>query len=381
MHPHPNWIEIDLEKLRLNIRTIKSALSPSPYCLPIKANAYGHGLIEVAQIAQQEGVDYLAVAHTFEGKKLRQAGIKMPILVLGPFLEDQVQEAVEYNLQLSVSSLHKAKLLELKLSSCQKQAYVHIKVETGMQRIGARPQSALQIYHFLKSSQWISLKGIYSHLAFAENDDVTDQQIEIFNSFLKQIDTSNLICHLFNSTAVLKRPLEPHHMARCGLLTFGISSIPKTTAFESLEGIFSLKSRVGYFKTVEKGSGVGYGHTFRTTSRIRLATIPIGYGDGLRRDLSNQGHVLIRGKKCPIRGAICMDQLMVEVKEAYVGDEVVLIGKQQDQQITLQEVATQCQTIPYEILCGFNERVQRVYTAQTPTTESFHSNKTLHPPL
>ena len=357
------WIEVDLDQLQKNISLIKSFISPKLYCLPLKANAYGHGLIEVAQAASS--VDYFAVSHLHEGVELREAGIEKPILVLGAFLEEQIESLASYNLEVSISSLYKAKLVEDFLIKRQLQAKVHLKVETGMQRIGARPRTALQIYDFIKKSKMMSLKGIYSHLAQADDPmhSFNKTQQSIFLKFLDQIDSRGLICHLSNSSGVLNGSLNLENMVRPGLLTVGVSVNPLPDELKDIKSCFSLKSRVAYFKVVQKGQGISYGHSYVTTKQTRIATIPIGYGDGYRRDLSNVGSVLIRGKKYPIRGNICMDQLMVEVGDgdAYVGDEVVLIGRQNEQEIKLTDVATLCKTIPYEIMCNFNERVKRTY--------------------
>ncbi len=357
------WIEVDLSQLQKNIELVKSFISPKLYCLPLKANAYGHGLIEVAQAASS--VDYFAVSHLHEGVELREAGIKKPILVLGAFLEEQIESLAHYNLEFSISSLYKAKLVEEFLLKRNLQTKVHLKIETGMQRIGARPRTALQIYEFIKKSKVMSLKGIYSHLAQADNPEHSFNKVQqnLFLSFLDQIDSRDLICHLSNSSGVLNGPLSLENMVRPGLLTVGISVNLLPAELKDLKSCFSLKSKVSYFKVVEKGQGISYGHSYITTKQTRIATIPIGYGDGYRRDLSNAGSVLIRGKKYPIRGNICMDQLMVEVGngDAYVGDEVVLIGRQKEQEIKLIDVAKLCGTIPYEIMCNFNERVKRVY--------------------
>ena len=357
------WIEVDLDQLKKNIALIKEYISPALYCLPIKGNAYGHGLIKIATAA--ESVDYFAVSSLQEGAALRDANIKKPILVLGAFIEEQIKDLAYFDLEFSISSLYKAKLVEEKLSSTNKIAHVHLKVETGMQRVGARPNTALEIYRFIKASKSMKLKGVFSHLAQAENPKhrMNQLQKDSFENFLNQIDTQDLICHLSNSSGLLNGYAHFENMLRPGLLTFGLSHQTLPQELQGLKSFFSLKSHVAYFKVVEKNRGIGYGHTYFTKSQSRIATIPIGYGDGFRRDLSNKGSVLIRGKKYPICGNICMDQLMVDIGqgEAYVGDDVVLIGSQEEKEITLNEIAEQCSTIPYEILCHFNERIERVY--------------------
>lgn len=359
-----SWIEIDLNQLRKNIKLIKQWIYPRKYCLPIKANAYGHGLVEIAKASEE--VDYFAVSSLQEGIELRQADIKKPILVLGGFLEDQISDLIAYDLEFSISSLFKAELVEQFLKGSTSQAKVHLKLETGMQRTGSRPQTAEKIYHYLKASQNFEIKGIYSHLACAEtpNHPFNAYQKKVFAEFLDKISfADDLLIHLSNSAGVISQMAPFENMVRPGLLTFGISAMELPQPLLDIESFFSLKSRVSYFKVVEPGCGIGYNHTFLTQKQSRISTVPIGYGDGYWRCLSNQAHVLIRGKKYPICGQICMDQLMVNIGEgeAYVGDEVVLIGAQKDQKITLNEISKMCQTIPYEILCHFNERLERYY--------------------
>ncbi len=357
------WIEIDLDQLKRNISLIKDFIKPALYCLPIKANAYGHGIVEIAKAA--DGVDYLAVSSLEEGIALREANIEKPILILGAFLKEQIESLIDYKLEFSVSSIYKLKLIEKILAQTTKKALVHLKIEVGMQRVGARPQTGLEIFQQIQHSPNVLLKGIYSHLSHSEEQDqeVIENQIEIFKSFIAQIDRQGIICHLLNSGNILNPFCERFDMVRVGLLSFGFFEKPLKNELSEIKSFFSLKSRITYFKVVDEGCGISYGHSYKTDKRSRFVTIPIGYGDGYRRDLSNKGEVLIRGKRFPIRGNICMDQLLVEIGdgEAYVGDEVVLIGKQEAEEITVDELAKHCNTIPYEILCGFNQRVQRLY--------------------
>lgn len=376
MNTHRSWIEIDLDVFRNNIRLIKKAIEPKKFCLPIKSNAYGHGLIEIGKVAEEEKVDYLAVASVSEGVILRNEGIKLPILVLGAFQKEEIVDFLNYNLDLTISSLFKASLVNEVLKETNQIARVQLKVDTGMRRIGARPDTALTIYHEIKNSKKMQLTGVYSHLAIAEEKDhpFNQIQIDLFQHFLNKVDTSNLCIHLSNSSACINRNLAFENMVRPGLLTFGCNP-NQNELIEGLRSFFTLKSKVSYFKVIEKGEGVSYGHTYISNRRTRIVTIPIGYGDGYLRALSNKGSVLIRGRKYPIVGAICMDQLMVDIQdgEAYVGDEVVLIGKQKNEEISILEVANQAMTIPYEILCHFNERLPRIYVSSSKTISVIES--------
>lgn len=362
---HPSWIEIDLPQLRRNISIVRSFIGNKLYCLPVKANAYGHGLLEVALEAQRAKVDYLAVAHLKEAAKLREAGIVIPILVLGAIHEDQIESLIRWNVEFTISSRYKAELTEKICAQKGIKARVHLEVDTGMQRTGVRAATAPDLFQFLKASPHFDLVGIYSHMVFSDTPDheFSSEQIKIFNKLLQNplLKEARLVRHMANSGAILNYPSAHFDMVRPSFLTLGYA--PKSQNIDGLAPCFSLKAKVSYCKTVEAGSGISYGHTFRTHKQTKIITIPVGYGDGYRRALSNQGYVLIKGRRYPIVGTICMDQFMVDVgsDQVHVGEEVVLIGKQGDQEISLQELATLCKTIPYEMLCQFNDRIPRIY--------------------
>jgi alanine racemase len=355
-YPHPTWIEVDLSLFRKNLQAIRSLIGKSLFCLPVKANAYGHGLVGIGKAAEKEKIDCLGVSCLQEGVTLRQAGISLPILVFGAIHEDQVEDLSKFNLEFSISSKFKADLVAAR---SKKKCRVHLEVETGMQRTGVRPSTAIQLFQHLKNLSCFDVVGIYSHLATSDrpHDNTALQQIADFRRLVCMPLFKNTLFHLANSGGVLHYPESHLDMVRPGLLAFGYGGGP------AFAPCFSLKSKVSYFKVVAKGSGVGYGHTYTTSKQTRIVTVPIGYGDGYRRALSNRGFVLIRGKRYKIAGTICMDQFMVDVgdDEVYVGDEVVLIGKQGKEEITLLELSQLCDTIPYEVLCLFNERIPRVY--------------------
>lgn len=372
MHPqkyaHPSWIHIDLEQFRKNIAIVRRAIGDTLFCLPVKANAYGHGLCAMGKAAEEAGVDYLGVAHLQEGIALREAGVRIPILVLGAIHEDQILDLIHFNLEFTISSKFKADLVAEKCKKIGQRCRVHLEVDTGMQRTGVRCATALTLFEHLKALGHFEIVGIYSHLATADRpgDSFAHKQIETFSSLLRSeiFGGASLIRHLAGSGGVAYFSDSQMDMVRPAIIVFGY---PPDTLPESMQGIapcFSLKAKVSYFKVLEKGEGVSYGHTYFTKAKTRIVTIPIGYGDGYRRSLSNKGSVLIRGKRFPIVGSICMDQFMVDVgdQEVFVGDEVVLIGKQGNEEISLMEVARLCDTIPYEILCLFNERIPRIYT-------------------
>ncbi|MCC2644947.1 MAG: alr [Burkholderiales bacterium] len=339
------------------------------FCLPVKANAYGHGLIKMAQIAE-EHVDYLAVACLNEGIILRQNGIKKPILVFGAFSKEQIYDLIIHNLDITISSNMKAKLV---LDLCQKlklNCKVHVKVDTGMNRVGIRPEHASALIDFIYNSGYMELTGVYSHLASSDkpNDAFTHEQIKSFGkivTWVKQLKPDT-ICHLANSGGVYYYPDSYLDMVRPGISSYGYhpGDFPVNSILNRIQPCFSLKSKVVYFKVVAKNSGISYNQIYITGTQTRIVTIPLGYGDGYPRILSNCGEVLISGHKYTVSGAICMDMFMVDIGPngiAYIDDEVVLIGKQGSNEITLESVAMKCQTIVYEILCRFNVRLPRIY--------------------
>lgn len=366
-YPHPAQIEIDLVQFKKNVSLVKQYLGETKFCLPVKANAYGHGLIEMSKAAEEAGVDMLAVAHLHEGMMLRRSGIKVPILVLGAFHEDQVLDLIQYDLQFTISSRYKADLVHARHGSEKKKCLVHLELDTGMQRTGVRESSLPHLYQHVKSLSCFDVVGIYSHLAVADekehpfNEEQQNRFQEVMNHPLFKGEP--LLWHIANSSGIVNFPNLHLQMARPALITFGYVPEHLKEKFPGIKPCFSLKSRIAYFKVVEEGEGISYGHTYHTKSETRIITIPVGYGDGFRRALSNCGSILHRGKRYPIVGAICMDQFMCDIgsNEAYVGDEVVLIGCQGAEEIQMEEIASLCDTIPYEILCQFNERIPRVY--------------------
>ncbi len=361
MGMHPAWIEIDLLQLQRNISIVRNWIGKDTlFCLPVKANAYGHGLCEIGKYAEKQGVDYLAVAHLEEGISLRNAGVHIPILIFGAIHEDQIGELINYNFEFTISSRWKGELVS---RICRtKKAPIHIEIDTGHRRTGVRASNGRALFLYLQSLDCFNIIGIYSHLATADqpNNSFAHKQIETFISLIEDpiFKEKKLISHLANSGGTLHYPASHLDMVRPGLLTFGYNS-----AHLPVQPCFSLKAKVAYFKVVEEGEGISYGHTFTTRSTTRIVTLPIGYGDGYLRRLSNRGSVLIRGKRFPIVGMICMDQLMVDIgnNEVFVGEEAVLIGKQGDEEISVEEISLLCDTLPYEILCLLNSRLPRIY--------------------
>ena len=365
---HPAWIEINLAQFKQNIAAIRGRIGPRKLCLPIKANAYGHGLVPIAKAAMEAQVDYLAVSCLQEGALLREAGLEGPILVLGAIHEQQIPELIAYHLEFTLSSLYKAELTAQVCLELQAPCRVHVEVDTGMQRTGVRPATARALLDFLYASKFIEVVGVYSHLATADlpDDPFALEQIQAFRALVETEvlrDGRKPLIHLANSGGVSFYPESLFDMVRPGLLAFGYGPPAAQAIFPRIAPFFAVKARISYFKVVQKDQGISYSHTHTTREATRIVTVPVGYGDGYRRALSNRAEVLIRGRRFPLVGNICMDQFMVDIgqTEAYVGDVVTLIGRDGDGEVPLAELAERCDTIPYEILCGFNDRLPRIY--------------------
>lgn len=363
----PTRINIDLGAITHNLREIRAHVRV-PVIAIVKANAYGHGLVPVGLHLQANGVEQLGVAFVEEGVALRQAGITVPILVLGGIYGPQVAQFILNGLEITVSSLDKLRQVESAAQALDRKAVIHLKIDTGMERIGVHSYSCRSFIEAALTSRWCELKGIYSHLACADDpaSPMTVEQLERFLEACAHIERAGApmpLRHLANSGGVLHFPQTHLDMVRPGILLFGV--LPGPTAHASIEvrPALSLVSQVVYFKVVRAGHPVSYGATWAPDVDTRVVTIPIGYGDGYPRSLSSRGQVLIRGKQYSLVGRVCMDQFMVDIggNSAWNEDEVVLIGRQGDAALTTEDVALAAGTIPYEILTGLNERIPREY--------------------
>ena len=370
---HPAWIEIDLIQFKKNIIKIKEHIGCTQLCIPVKANAYGHGLIPIAQAACQVGVDYLAVSCLQEGALLRQAGIHIPILVLGAIHLEQITGLIHYGLEFTIDSIFKAKMVAHICEKLNKSVKVHLEIDTGMNRTGVHIGSAVDLITFIDMCPCIELVGVYSHFAMVDDPEnpFTHQQIQVFKNFTKEYvlkRDKKIICHIANSGGVVHFPDSYMHMVRPGILAFG-NYLPLPKALREIQPCFTLRAKIAYVKNVPKGEGISYAHLYTTQTSTRIITIPLGYGDGLRRSLSNKAHILMKGKRYPIAGTICMDQFMVDIGQdsANVGDIVTIIGQDAGENITVNEMAMLCETISYEILCGFNNRLPRMYHSRIKT--------------
>lgn len=364
----PTRIVVDLDAIAGNLRAIR-AHARVPVMAIVKANAYGHGLVRVARHLEAQGVDRLGVAFVEEGVALREAGIRTPILVLGGIFGPQVARFLAHDLELTVSSIDKLRQVEAAAESLGRRAVVHLKVDTGMERIGVHAWTAGPFIEAAARSRWCEVAGVYSHLACADDpaSGMTALQLERFLEacrHFERIDAPMPMRHLANSGGILHYPDTHLDLVRPGILLYGVLPDAASRATVPVHPALSLVSRVVYFKVVQAGHPVSYGATWAPAADTRVVTVPIGYGDGFPRALSSRGHVLIRGHDYPIVGRVCMDQFMVDIggDSAFNEDEVVLIGAQGDRRIRAEDVAAASGMIPYEVLVGLNDRIPREYT-------------------
>lgn len=361
--------EVDLTAIKRNIDMLMMCTGEGTKAMAIvKADAYGHGDLEIVR-AIDEDIDAYAVATANEALRLREAGVHKPVLVLGVVFPEEYGALIENNVAMTVFSTQAAEAMAQAAGERNKKAICHIAVDTGMRRIGLNPddegfKTALAIC----GNEWIDCQGIFTHFATADEMDKTaaDRQFKEFESFVSRLKNSGvnfLYVHCSNSAAVIDMPWANCDMVRLGISLYGLYPSQdvnkrRTMLFPALE----LKSHITMVKDIKKGDAVSYGATFVAPQDMRIATVPVGYGDGYPRALSNKGYVLIHGKKAAICGRVCMDQFMVDVtdiSEACLYDEVTLIGKDGENCITADELAEMTDTISYEILCNLGKRIPR----------------------
>lgn len=363
------WAEIDINKFRKNVTDIKAFLMPQVQVMGIlKANAYGHGIVQMARELEKLGVNYLAVACIHEGKQLREAGITLPILLLGYTDKTSVYLALRNNLTITVTD-------ELVLEEVAKvaeligiTAKVHINIDTGIHFYGVTPDNAIAL--ITKTQQYTSLflEGIFSHFADAESDDLTYsyQQLETFNHILTKVKKKGINpphIHMANGAAIARMPEAHFTMVRPGTFLFGPQTGTQIKEFVP-EQILSLKTEITSIRELLPGESVGYGQSFRAGDKSIVASIPVGYGDGLHRSKDYLGYVLVRGQRAPIIIKPAMDQTAIDISHirgVEVGDEVVIVGEQGKEKITLNEIAEKTNRANYEILTGITERVVKIY--------------------
>jgi alanine racemase len=366
----PTYVEIDLDALRHNLVQVRRKAGAGRGVLAVvKADAYGHGAARVAMALQQAGAEMFGVAIVEEAIVLRQAGVTHPVLVLGGLYPGQEEELVRHDLVPTLFDLEVARRLDGWAAAAGVRLPFHLKIDTGMGRVGFRPEELAPVLAELAGLKALRLEGVLSHLALADEPGhaVTERQIALFRACLEQVRRAGFnprFCHLSNSAALLSRDVPECNMVRPGIVLYGGLPGPAFAHHLDLRPVMSFRTSVAQVRRVPEGSGVSYGHRFVARRPTLLAVIPAGYADGFSRLLSNRGEVLVRGRRARVAGTVCMDWTMIDVTDVpdvTVGDEVTLLGRDNGHCITADEWAARIGTIGYEVLCQVSKRVPRIY--------------------
>lgn len=362
---------IHLDNIAFNLQGIRAAVGQRNILIAVKANAYGHGAVAVSHLAQNMGINWLGVATVPEGLELRAAGIRLPILKLSPAFPEEMPAALENRLTLTVVDRAQIDILQTQAHAAHRQADVHLKLDTGMGRIGVTPAQAPALALYIeRNCPNLHLQGVFTHFPVSDEADPTFTvgQIARFQAAVNTIHAALgrqiEIIHAANSGAVLGHESAWFNMVRPGIMIYGFYPDSGTPQTIPLKPGLSFLTRVSFVKKVAAGTSIGYGRTWIAPEDTHIATIPAGYADGFNRLFSNRGRVLIGGKSYPIVGRVCMDQSMVNLgaqTDVQIGDEVVLIGKSGNLEITTYEWAEKLGTITYEVTCQINQRVARIY--------------------
>jgi alanine racemase len=366
----PTVATVDLTALAYNLSQFRRILSPGCDVMAVvKADAYGHGAIETSRALIRNGVTRLAVFSTGEGVALRQAGIEVSIIVLGPVFQEQFEDLFAYRLTPVASDSSMLTALARAAAARATSYPVHLKIETGMGRLGLTHHELDVLFGARKFPPALWLEGLMTHLADTDGPDpaTTEEQLSRFTKALKVVLEGGFqvpLVHTSNSGGAVRFPSAHFSLVRPGIMLYGYHTLPPAVAAPDLKPILSLTTCIAQLRTIQAGSRVSYNGTFTAPRPMRIAVLPVGYADGFGRRLSNRGSVLIRGRRAPIVGLVCMDMVMVDVTsiaDATVGDEVVLIGQQGHEQITASDLAEWTGTISYEVLCAISSRVPRIY--------------------
>ena len=366
----PTLAVVDLDAISHNVSTLAAHAGEAVLCAVVKADGYTHGAVPVARAALRAGATWLAVALVDEGIELRDAGITSPILLLSEPRPHEMAQVAAFDLRATVYTGEGLAAAAAAAKSSKSTITVHVKVDTGMHRVGCAPDEVVAFAVALADKPGLEFEGVWSHCAVADEPDnpFTDKQIAVFDRVLADLEAQGLrpaMQHLANSALTLARPDQHRDLVRCGIEVYGVPPSDVMEVPLDLRPAITLRSEVSFLKTVAAGESLSYGLRWTAPEDRRIATIPIGYADGVRRSLHEHGgEVLIRGVRRPIVGVITMDQLMVDCgsdETVLVGDEVILIGSQGDDEITVNEVAAKLDTIGYEVVCDIGPRVRRQY--------------------
>ena len=368
----PVWAEVDLGAVRANVRALRTLVAPAALCAVVKADAYGHGAVPVSRAVLEAGADCLAVALVEEGVQLREAGIDAPIIVLSEPVPAAAETVVAHRLTPVVYTATGIDALAKAVTTsrdAREPLAVHLKIDTGMHRVGCDPDDAVELAAHVVDRAELRLAGVCTHFAVADEPDnvYTDAQQRTFDRVLAALRAHDLptgVVHACNTAGAIAVPGARYDMVRVGIGIYGIAPSAALAGMVDLKPALSVKARVSHVQVLPAGARLSYGLRYETTKPSRVATVPVGYADGVPRELGHRdGAVLIGGRRCAIAGTVTMDQLMADVGDhaVEVGDEVVLIGRQGAAEITADEWADRMGTIAYTIVCGVGPRVPRRY--------------------
>lgn len=363
---YSTWVKVDLEGIKNNVRYFLDR-SQAQVMAVVKANAYGHGAVPVAQAALEAGATWCGVARVNEALELRQAGLDGPILLLGYTPEARFAEMITNRVAMTVWDISQIRTISEVATQIDQEARLHLKVDTGMSRLGANPGEVLELFRQIAPLPGIKIEGLFTHFARADETDATptEAQEALFNELLAKLKAAGIhipVIHAANSAASLTRPSTFFNCLRIGIAMYGLHPSSECPLPPSFQPALSWKSVLSQVKVLPPGRGVSYGHEYMTTGAERIGTVPVGYADGFRRVPGN--HVLVGGSKVPVVGRVTMDQIMVQlnsVPNASPGDEVVLLGVQGDNSISAEAIADHWGTINYEVTSGISHRVPRLY--------------------
>ena len=367
---HPTVAEVNLAALYRNVRRVLKHVHPAEIIAVVKADAYGHGAVPCAKVCLQAGASRLAVAHPAEGAELRQAGIHAPIQVFAGFFPEQIGDFLQYNLEFTVASEIQLQELSRAAKASSRPLPVHVKFDTGMGRVGFWWESAPEVFQQLRQCTELKLVGLMTHFATADEADKSfaREQLQRFHAVIDTARRFNVafdLIHAANSAAILDLPHSRFNAVRPGVMLYGHYPSPEVGRTLEVEPVLSWKSKILQVKQVDAGTPVSYGRTWVAARPTVIATVPVGYGDGYRRALSNRMYALVGGHRVPVVGRVCMDAILLDLgpgAAAAPGDEVVLLGRQGEAEISMDEFCDVLDTIPYEITCMIGKRVPRIYT-------------------
>jgi alanine racemase len=365
----PTKVIINHDHLRHNFHLVKKLVHPAKVLCVIKANAYGHGVIEVSKTLMNEGAEFMGVAYLEEGIELREAGIDKPILLFGIHLSETYKQLIEHDIDITLTDIRQIKPLIAACKQCKKKARVHVKFDTGMNRVGFRMEQLEMAVEKIFSEQLLEVIGVYSHFSSSDEEDLSYSkkqldQFEQIKSYINSKYSRNILYHIANSGAIMQLKDSHQDLVRPGAMLYGYPPDPNFKLRYDIKEVMTFESRIALIKKIGAGEPVSYGRRFHTKEQTNIAVIPVGYADGFNRRFTNTGAVLIKGKKYPIIGSVCMDQIVVNLgndSSLQVGDLVTLLGKQGSESISNVDMCRQLGTIPYEITCWISRRVQRVH--------------------